>query len=142
MSCTEDTLGFLLADVSRLMRQTYQRHLSASDLTLSQARALVYVARHEGLRQIELAELLEIQAMTLARLLDQLVAQDLVERRPDARDRRAFRIFLRPAAHPQLQRISETAELVRAQAMQSLAPADQQALMNALQHVRSNLSAR
>ena len=142
MTCTEDTLGFLLADVSRLMRQRYQRELGPDDLTLAQARALVYVQRHPGLRQYELAELLEIQPITFARLLDSLVAQGLVERRADPQDRRAFRVHVLPAAEAQLARISALAEGVRAHAMQGLDASTQAALTLALKHLRSNLSAR
>ncbi len=142
MKCTEDTIGFLLADVSRMMRQAYQRELTEDQLTLAQARALVYVQRHEGLRQFELAELLEVAPMTLARLLDTLVAQDLVERRPDPQDRRAFRVHLRPAAAEQLARIDEAAEHIRRNALQNIAPENQAVLLQTLQHMRSNLSTR
>lgn len=142
MNCTEDTIGFLLADVSRLMRQAYQIEMAQDQLTLAQARALVYVQRHEGLRQIELAELLEIAPMTLARLLDTLVAQDLVERRPDPQDRRAFRVHLRPGAEPQLTRIAQAADHIRQRAMQNLSDGQLDALTDTLKHMRSNLASR
>src|SRR4051812_9261819 len=100
MELRHDTLGFLLADVSRLMRRAFQQRLEGSSLTLAQARALIYVSRHEGVRQIDLADLLEIQPITLARLIDQLAAAGLVERRPDPTDRRAYQVFLTSAAAP------------------------------------------
>ena len=75
-----DSLGFLLADVFRLLRQNFQRRLEGSSLTLAQARALVYLSRHEGVRQVDLAEMLEVQPITLARLIDQLADAGLVER--------------------------------------------------------------
>ena len=70
MKPQQDSLGFLLADVSRLMRRAFQQRSVNSALSLAQARALVYVSRHEGIRQVELAELLDIQPITLARLID------------------------------------------------------------------------
>ena len=102
MEFQQDSLGFLLADASRLYRRAFQRRLEGSSITLAQARALVHVARHEGVRQVDLADLLELQPMTLARLIDQLAAAGLVERRADPADRRAYRVFLRPAAAAQL----------------------------------------
>lgn len=92
-----DGFGFLLSDVSRLMRRAFQSRLRDTDLTLAQARTLVHLSRREGLRQVELADLLEIQPINLARLIDQLTAKELVERRADPTDRRAYRLFLHPA---------------------------------------------
>ena len=74
----QTTLGFLLADVSRLMRKAFRQRLEDSALTLAQARTLVYISRHQGIRQVELAELLEIQPITLARLIDQLLDREAV----------------------------------------------------------------
>ena len=91
MQSLRDGLGFLLADVSRLMRREFAQRMGGrlSSLTFAQARALVHLSRSEGLRQIELANLLEVQPITLARLIDQLDARGLVERRADPDDRRA-----------------------------------------------------
>ena len=100
MTTHQDNLGFLLADVSRLMRRAFQQRLEGSSLTLAQARALIYVSRNEGVRQVDLADLLEVQPITLARLIDQLAGDGLVERRSDPADRRAYHIFLTPAAAP------------------------------------------
>ena len=76
-----DSVGFLIADVLRLMRRRFAKHLKPSGLTLAQARALVYISRREGLRQVELAAVMEIQPITLARIVDQLAEAGLVERR-------------------------------------------------------------
>ncbi|MCC6075649.1 MarR family winged helix-turn-helix transcriptional regulator [Pseudomonas sp. GCM10022188] len=134
-----DNLGFLIADVSRLLRRSFEQSLEGSTLTLAQARALIYVARREGCRQVELAELLEVQPITLARLIDQLVAAGLVERRADPSDRRAYRLFLTAAAAPQLQAIEQTAALIRGAALAGLDQDQVAALLAALGQVRSNL---
>ncbi|WP_167631129.1 MarR family winged helix-turn-helix transcriptional regulator [Mariprofundus ferrooxydans] len=135
----DNSLGFLLADVSRLMRAAFNEHLQGSSLTLAQARALIYVSRHEGCRQVELAALLEIQPITLARLLDQLAEQDLVERRPDPADRRAYRLFLTPAAPLQLRAIKQVTDLICADALRDLDEQQINTLMQALNKMRNNL---
>jgi DNA-binding MarR family transcriptional regulator len=103
MGNQQESLGFLLADVTRLMRQSFQNRLSGEfSLTLSQARALTYLSRQQGIRQVELAALLEVQPMTLARLIDQLVQYELVERRADPLDRRAYCLYLTAQAKPHI----------------------------------------
>jgi MarR family transcriptional regulator, transcriptional regulator for hemolysin len=97
--------GFLLHDVARLMRRNFTRRSGSVGLTLAQCRALMHLSRNEGVRQVDLAETLECQPITLARLLDQLAEAGYVERRPDPDDRRAFRLALTPAAKPALARI-------------------------------------
>lgn len=142
MPKADDGIGFLIVDVSRLMRRRFAEQLKAISvtLTLAQARALVYIARREGLRQVELAALLEIQPITLARVIDQLAGAGLVERRADAVDRRAYQLYLRPAARPQLALIARATEKVRLRAVEGLQKRDAAALIAALQKVRGNLA--
>lgn len=142
MQSRKDTLGFLLADVSRLMRRAFQQRLQGSSLTLAQARALIYVSRHEGVRQVELAELLEVQPITLARLLDQLAHAGLIERRPDPADRRAYQIYLTPAAAPQLTAIERVTTAIRADALHELNDKQIATVMLALHTMRDNLASR
>ncbi|HPY40987.1 MAG TPA: MarR family transcriptional regulator [Thiolinea sp.] len=134
-----ETVGFLLTDISRLMRQAFQRHLEGTNLTLAQARVLLYVARHESFRQIELAELLEVQPMNLVRLIDQLVQAGLVERHPDPLDRRAYQIKPTEAAKPVLEHIQVALEQVRAEMRQDLSDQDYERLKQTLIQVRDNL---
>ena len=142
MELRQDSLGFLLADVSRLMRRAFQQRLEGSSLTLAQARALVYVSRHEGVRQIDLAEMLEVQPITLARLLDQLTDTGLVERRADPSDRRAYRVFLTPAAAPHLAAIEQVAAVIRKVALRDLDKQQAATLLLALNTMRDNLASR
>jgi DNA-binding MarR family transcriptional regulator len=107
MELRQDSLGFLLADVFRLMRRAFQQRLEDGALTPAQGRALVYISRHEGIRQVDLAKLLEVQPITLARLVDQLAESGVVERRPDPADRRAYQVFLTPAAASHLATIEQ-----------------------------------
>ncbi len=140
MTSPQDSLGFLLADASRLMRRAFQARLEGSSLTYAQARALVYLSRHEGIRQIELADLLEVQPITLARLIDQLAGSGLVERRADPADRRAYQLFLTPAAAPHLAAIERVAGAVRAQALRGLDARQAAQVLAALRKIRDNLA--
>lgn len=142
MTSRRDSLGFLLADVSRLMRRAFQMRLAGSSLTLAQARVLIYVARHEGVRQVDLAEMLELQPITLARLIDPLEEAGLVERRHDPTDRRAYRIFLMPAAASHLAAIKQVATAIQADALRDLDKQQGAMLFVALHKMRDNLGSR
>lgn len=132
-------LSFLLADVSRLLRREIAQRLEGSELTFAQARALVRLAREPGLRQNELAARLEVQPITLARLIDQLEARGFVERRVDPDDRRAWRVFVTPRARGSLASIHRIGASVRAEALAGVAPAQVDALRQALSRMRHNL---
>ena len=138
----QQTLGFLLADVSRLMRKAFRHRLQDSSLTLAQARTMVYISRNQGIRQVELAELLEIQPITLARLIDQLAECGLVERRNDPLDRRAYQLFLTSAAAPQLDAIERVSEAIRVDALRDFSDNQAKQIMTALGKIRDNLAAR
>lgn len=142
MPASEDSVGFLITDVARLMRRAFAARLQGSGLTLAQARALIHVSRHEGVRQIELADLLEVQPITLARLLDQLADAGLVERRPDPEDRRAYRIFLRAAATPRLAAIEAVGAAIRAESLRALSRQESALVIASLRKMRQNLSSR
>lgn len=136
----DDTLGFLLSDISRLMRQEFQQRVAGSSLTLAQARTLVRISRNEGIRQVDLAEMLEIQPITLVRLIDQLADAGLVERRRDPDDRRAHRIFLTADAGLQLEMIGAVGAETEAYALRGLKASEVAVLVSALHKMRANLA--
>ena len=142
MESGKETLGLLLVDVSRRMRRAFQQQLEGSSLTQAQGRVLVYVSLHEGVRQVELADLLEVKPITLVRLLDQLAEAGLVERRPDPEDRRAYQVFLTPAAAPHLAAIEQVSLAIRAEALRNLDDQQIATVMHALRTMRDNLAAR
>jgi DNA-binding MarR family transcriptional regulator len=88
------SLGFLLHDVSRLMRIEYDRRVRHLGLTRAQWRVIAHLRRNEGCTQATLADLMEIETPTLGRLLDRLEVAGWVERRPSAADRRAKCLYL------------------------------------------------
>ncbi|MCW4630355.1 MULTISPECIES: MarR family winged helix-turn-helix transcriptional regulator [Marinomonas] len=134
-----NNIGFLLTDIIRLMRREY----SKSDLCMTpmQARALVYVSRYEGVKQVQLAEMLDIQPITLARLIDQLAEDCLIERCPDPKDRRAYGLYLMEKSTPLLEKIDIEVKRVHEKALQGLSEEQVAALRDALAVMHINLSA-
>lgn len=135
-----ESIGFLIHDVSRLLRRRFAEKLEGSQLTLAQARALVYVSKHEGVRQVDLAELLDIAPMTLARQIDQLAECGVLERRADPNDRRAYQLFLKKGAAPHLAAIEQVIAEIRAIAFHRFSKAESEALQGALNKLRGNLA--
>ncbi len=136
------TFGFVLHDVARLLRKRFEQKARSLGLTRSQWQVLAHIARHEGIGQSALADILEIEPITLGRLLDRLEGAGLVERRANPRDRRAWQLFLADKAHPILDRVWELAGETRDEAMAGLTPAEQDRLLAMLMTIRSNLSER
>jgi DNA-binding MarR family transcriptional regulator len=137
-----DSLGFLLADVSRLLRRTFQQRMEGCELTFVQARVLVNISRREGIRQVELAELLELQPIALVHLIDQLAQMGLVERRPDPNDRRAYQLFLTEAAAPHLATIRQIGATIQTDMLRGLNKQQSEQFLSSLKIVRDNLAAR
>ena len=107
-------LLFLLHDVARLLRVDADKRARAHDMTRAQWAILIWLERQPGISQKELSELLDVEPITVARLIDRLEAPGMVERRPDPKDRRIWRLHLRPAAFPLLREIDEQrAEITR-----------------------------
>src|ERR1700722_12899940 len=94
--------GFLLKDTCRLYVHRFEQRAAALGLTLPQCKALVYLARSEGISQAQLSESADIQPMTLVRILDRMESGGWLERRSDPADRRARRLCLKPRSKPLL----------------------------------------
>ena len=106
--CQRDLL-FLLHDVARLLRVEADKRARAHDMTRAQWGILIWLERQPGISQKELSELLEVEPITVARLIDRLEARGMVERRPDPKDRRIWRLHLKPDAYPMLERSPNSA---------------------------------
>jgi MarR family transcriptional regulator, transcriptional regulator for hemolysin len=131
--------GFILNDVARLLR-TYADYRAAQfGITRAQWAVLVRLDRSEGLNQSGLAEMLDLQPITLTRLLDKLCDSGLIERRPDPDDRRAKRLFLTSAARPLLEQLGSLGENTMAGALEGVAPEDIERMVSQLEVVRENL---
>jgi MarR family transcriptional regulator, transcriptional regulator for hemolysin len=106
-------LMFLLHDVARLLRIDADKRASAHGMTRAQWGILIWLERQPGLSQKELAEILEVEPITVARLIDRLEGRGVVERRPDPKDRRIWRLHLRDPADPVLREIDRQREQMR-----------------------------
>jgi len=135
-----ENIGFIIGDVSRMLRTVYDRRVEPLGLTRAQWRVLTRISRKEGCTQTELAAVLEIEKPTLGRLIDRLQANDWVERRADENDARTKRIFLTSRAQPVLKKMYSLADEVLDAAFSGLSREQADQLLQSLLHVKSNLS--
>ncbi|HTV45829.1 MAG TPA: MarR family transcriptional regulator [Stellaceae bacterium] len=137
----ERSFGYLVHDVARLFERRFNRQaLLFLGMTRSQCRVLGYLARHEGIHQAGLADLLEIKPMTLVRQIDRMEEDGWIERRLDPGDRRARRLFLTEKARPILTRILELSAEVRREAFASLSEDEGRLLVELLRRVHRSLA--
>jgi MarR family transcriptional regulator for hemolysin len=134
------TLGFLLHEVARLLRRRFEQNARLSGLTRSQWQVLAYLVKNEGINQNGLADLLEVEPITLCRIVDKLQALGLVERHPDPSDRRVWLLHLTPAARPKLTQLGKLGEVTRGEALAGVSEADTERLLKILQALKSNLA--
>jgi DNA-binding MarR family transcriptional regulator len=136
------TLGFLLHDTSRLMRRRFIQKARNAGLPLnrSEASVLRHVAHQQGINQVTLAAHLDIEPVTVARLIDRLEGEGLLQRRADPSDRRVWTVWLTDAAKEMLERVQAIVVAVRQEALTGLSAEQQDTLTEALAIVRSNLA--
>ena len=137
-----ETIGFLLNDSARLFRRAFNARTRDSGITALQWRLITYLKRHEGIRQGPLAELIEVEPITLSRMVDRLAEGGLVERRADPTDRRAWRLYLTPRAAAVLNGIRDIAQGLTDDATEGLSAAECEQLAALVERVRANLSRR
>ncbi len=137
----EHLFGFMLNDISRLMRTRFDSQARKLGLNRSQWRVLVYLARSEGINQSGLAETIEVDRMTIGRMLDRLEASGWIERRPDVTDRRVHRLYLTRKARPLLDKMIVVANEVQEEALAGLNGDDRERLHGLLAAILDNMSA-
>jgi DNA-binding MarR family transcriptional regulator len=130
----------LIYDVARLMRTRADRLARQHGMTRAQWVILAWLENKPGLAQIELAELVEVEPITIARLIDRLETHGLVERRADAKDRRIRRLFLRDKALPVLEEIKAYRRQLSEVMSQGLSPDQATAATQALLQMKTNLT--
>src|SRR3954466_2514690 len=130
---------FTISDVGRLLRTYADQKARRFGQTRAQWAVLLRLERREGLKQSDLAEDLDIQPITLTRLVDRLCDNGLIERRPDPNDRRAKRLYLTPAARPLLDRIATQVEELAGTVLAGVDPAAVGAMLKQLGLARDNL---
>lgn len=132
---------FLMHDVARHLRQDADRRARAHGLTRAQWIILIRLDKAPGLSQKELAEILEVEPITVARLIDRLERHGFVERRDDPADRRVWRLHLRPAAQPVLRELSHERAAMMRMVSAGLAPDTMAKLREALTQMKTNVAA-
>jgi MarR family transcriptional regulator for hemolysin len=131
--------AFRIIDVARMLRTYADQRARQFGISRAQWVVLMRLDRSEGLNQSELAEILEVQPITLTRLLDRLSASGLIERRPDPNDRRANRLYLTPAARPLLDRLAELGTAVMGTVLTGFERKDVERMLQDLDAVKENL---
>ena len=137
----QPNVGALMHDVARLMRRRFERRARQTGLSITrqQARALLSVARNEGLSQAAVATLLDIEPIALVRLLDRLHEEGLVERRLHPTDRRVRTLWMTPLGWTVVDCILAINAQIREEACAGMSPAAREALLQTLDHLKSNL---
>jgi MarR family transcriptional regulator for hemolysin len=130
---------FLISDVGRLLRTRADQKARQFGMTRAQWAVLLMLERHEGANQSDLADFLEIQPITLTRLVDRLCDNGLIERRPDPADRRAKLLYLMPAARPLLAQISTEVEVLAEEVLAGIDPQTIDAVLSQFGIARENL---
>jgi MarR family transcriptional regulator for hemolysin len=133
-------LLFLLHDVGRLLRVDADKRARAEGMTRAQWGILLWLERQPGMSQKELSELLEVEPISVARLVDRLEVRAMVERRPDPKDRRIWRLHLCPAAHSALREIHRHRAAMALRLTDGIDAATLRAMTDALTLMKSALS--
>jgi MarR family transcriptional regulator for hemolysin len=133
--------GFLLKDVTRLYVQRFEQHAAALGLTIAQCRALMRLADCEGVSQVRLAELTDLDPMALVRILDRMESEGWLERRRDPRDRRVRCLYLTSEAKPLLDDIKHLIDVTWEEAFAGIPKQKSELVMELLDTVRGNFIA-
>ncbi|HQS09090.1 MAG TPA: MarR family transcriptional regulator [Xanthobacteraceae bacterium] len=133
------TLGFLLHDVARLLRKRFEQRARDSGLTRSHWQTLAYLKHNEGIHQGGLADLMEIEPITLVRILDKLEQRGLIERRRHPTDRRVWLLYMGQGAQPILTEMQKLGEATRSEALAGVSDEDCARMMHALAIMKANL---
>jgi MarR family transcriptional regulator, transcriptional regulator for hemolysin len=139
MTCGSMDFLFTLGELQRLMRAYADKAGARYGITRAQWAVLAKVERTEGMKQTELAEQMEMQPITLTRLIDKLCDAGWIERRGDDTDRRVNRLYLKDAAKPLLAKLAGLKSEITATALDGIAPADTQRLMTQLEDIKENV---
>ena len=134
-----ESLGFLLADSARLLRREFDARARAIGVTRPQWRVLIVLKREEGINQGELAERLEVEAITVGRMVDRLQEAGLVERQADPGDRRAWRLFLTPRSRALMGELGPVSDRMIADMLEGVTSSERESFANYLERVRANL---
>ena len=121
------------------MRKRFEQSARELGLTRAQWQVLAHLAQNEGIQQSALADLIEIEPITLVRILDRLQGAGLIERKPHPRDRRVWLLHLTEKARPALLEMRKLGAQTRSEALRDVSEADRERLMAILSTMKANL---
>jgi MarR family transcriptional regulator, transcriptional regulator for hemolysin len=134
-------IAFTIKDVARMLGTYADQQGRVLGISRAQWTVLVRLERTEGLKQSELAEILDLQPISLTRLLDRLDENGLIERRADPNDRRVNRLYLKPAARPLLKQLATLGETLMGTVLEGIEPESMERMLRDLRLVKDNLRA-
>lgn len=137
----EEVIGYLINDTGRIIQRAFDERARVVGGTHAQWRVLAEIRRHPGIRQAPLAELFDVEPITMSRMIDRLQEGGLVERRTDPQDRRAWLLHLTPQADPIINCIRAVAEGLHATMLAGVLEDELVSLRSTLNKIRKNLSA-
>ena len=135
-----DMIPWEIAETAHAIRRAFDRRAAPLGVTRAQWRVLAWLDREPGLRQVELADHLDVEPITLCRIIDRLQESGLVERRRDLEDRRAWRLHLTDTAGPLVNELRALAAMMAGEAFAGLSPEVIDEVRAALAQVRDNLA--
>ena len=136
----DENVAQLMAQVARLMRRAFDEKARTIGMTRPQWQVISLLAMNEGINQGGLAEMLEVEPITLGRMIDRLQEGNFVERRPDPADRRAWRLHLTDKARGLLELLRPMALETAETAQEGLNAEQRELLVRTLVQMRNNLS--
>ena len=136
-----ETLPFEIAETAHALRRAFDRRAATLGVTRAQWKVLFRLSRTPGLRQVELADMLDVEPITLSRIVDRLQDAGLVERIADPADRRAWRLQVTEQARPLITKLRALAEILVDEAFAGLSEADVALMRANLTRIRENLCA-
>jgi DNA-binding MarR family transcriptional regulator len=137
-----ENLGSILADSARMMRRAFDARAREIGVTRPQWQVLSTLVRHEGVNQGKLAEYLDVEPITVCRMVDRLQEAGLVERRSDLADRRSWNLYLTQRAHNLLAQLRPLADTMIDEALDGFESSERATLQRLLEKLRVNLSRR
>jgi MarR family transcriptional regulator for hemolysin len=139
LSFPEHNFIFTLAELQRVVRSYAEQKVARFGITRAQWAVLAKLEKTEGQQQATLAKAMDMQPITLKRLIDPLCAKDLIERRSDESDGRAYRLYLRPAGRSLVARLKSVRNEINQQALIHLKPVDAERLVEQLNAIKENV---
>jgi DNA-binding MarR family transcriptional regulator len=136
----ESSLGMVISDVARLLRRDFNARARMTGITNPQWRVLSALVRMEGINQGGLADFLEVEPITVARMIDRMQSAELVLRKSDPSDRRIWRLYLTPKAKDLIETLRPIALSLMEDALDGMATVERDTLQTLLEHMRNNLS--